>query len=142
MNTLANPENHDTSFKSTLFNSFRKLSSSENVSDSGRGSGRSQRSNGDNKLNNKRVLSPENQLLRPWAPFKGPHESKKSICTDPEIYEDIVLFIYSLGGMRLKLLLEKSSLNNRELIQTLVSNFGLSGAAISIFWQSEFLFPG
>ncbi|XP_021963661.1 uncharacterized protein LOC110859099 isoform X2 [Folsomia candida] len=128
MNTLANPENHDTSFKSTLFNSFRKLSSSENVSDSGRGSGRSQRSNGDNKLNNKRVLSPENQLLRPWAPFKGPHESKKSICTDPEIYEDIVLFIYSLGGMRLKLLLEKSSLNNRELIQTL-RDYGSSSIA-------------
>jgi hypothetical protein len=51
---------------------------------------------------------------------KGKHERRSSE-SNPEKYENALLFIYSLGGMRLLILLEKEHLNDSELIHSLVS---------------------
>jgi hypothetical protein len=106
----------------------------DELSESEKANRRAMYNNIDNKINNKYVLSPEIPPYRPWAPFKGPSESKKSICTDSEVYEEeALLFIYSLGGMRLLLLLEKTCSNNRELIQNLRDYGSNSIAELEVF---------
>lgn len=87
----------NSSFKSTLFNSFRKVSSPDGIDVELSESEKFNRlamfhlnHHNDNKLHNKNIPSPE--PYTPWAPFKGP--SKKSICTDSEVYEESLLFIY------------------------------------------------
>jgi len=110
----------DPLIRSRVLNSFRKVSASpeEDI-----GSGVDSSDLDFNRDNNRRRMSgdtsPEESSKKSTS--EAEPKDKKKNC--PEEYEKALLFIYSLGGMRLLILIQKEFIGDAELIHSLVSNF-------------------